>query len=85
MSEDLNVVEQYMQSSLTPVVPRPEFVHQLHRRLVDPTIPTIRFDNNNLSIKHLFVVFASIVSGIVLVVTASRAISMIFRNFRAYH
>ena len=80
MSEDLYVVEQYMQSSLRPVAPRPEFVHQLHRRLVDPTIPTIQF-NNDLSIKYLFVIFASLVSGIVLVVTASRVISILAKKF----
>lgn len=80
-SADIDRIENVMHSSLQPVAPRPEFVEGLHRRLTDPKIPRVRF-TRQYSSQFILLVIATILSGIVFVLTASRVIISLIREFR---
>ena len=68
-----------MQTSFKPVSPRPEFVQQLHRRLTDPMLPTVRF-SQPLRIQNGLLVIASILSGVIFIITASQVIKALMRK-----
>lgn len=74
-------LERFMQNSLTPVLPRPEFVQQLYHRLTDPMLPTVRLPQSR-GIQYGLLIIASVVSGIIFFITASQVIkALLKRNF----
>jgi len=77
--KDIENLERFMQTSFKPVSPRPEFVQQLHRRLTDPMLPTVRF-SQPLRIQHGLLVIASLLSGIIFIITASQVIKALMRR-----
>ena len=78
---DFDAIEQLMVSSLQPVDPRPEFVRGLHRRLTDPMSPTVRF-TRNYSTQFILLVIATVLSGVIFFLTASRVIISLVREFK---
>ena len=80
-SSEFDKIENAMHSSLQPVVPRPEFVEGLHRRLTDPMNPRVRF-TRQYSSQFILLVIATVLSGIVFIITASRVIISLIREFR---
>jgi len=78
-SEEIENLERFMQTSFKPVSPRPEFVQQLHRRLTDPMLPTVRF-SQPLRIQNGLLVIASILSGVIFIITASQVIKALMRK-----
>jgi hypothetical protein len=78
---EIDELEKSMQSSLQRVAPRPEFVEGLHRRLTDPMTPSVRF-TRQYSSQFILLVLASILSGIIFVLTSSRVIISLIREFR---
>lgn len=78
---DFDAIEQLMVSSLQPVDPRPEFVRGLHRRLTDPMSPTVRF-TRNYSTQFILLVIATVLSGVIFFLTASRVIISLIREFQ---
>ncbi|MCJ7537938.1 MAG: hypothetical protein WA997_13290 [Anaerolineales bacterium] len=80
-SSELNAIESVMLSSLQPVDPRPEFVEGLHQRLTDPMSPTVRF-TRQYSSQFILLIIATVLSGIVFILTASRVIISLIREFR---
>ena len=71
--EELEDLEQLMQTSLPPVNPRPEFVHQLRQRLTDPLLPTVRFPRIVTS-QFFLLIAVGIISGVIFILTASRLV-----------
>ena len=80
-TSDLEAIEKMMVSSLQPVRPRPEFVEGLHRRLTDPMSPTVRF-TRRFSYQFVLLVLATLLSGIIFFMTASRVIISLIREFQ---
>jgi len=80
-SSEFDRIENVMHSSLQPVVPRPEFVEGLHQRLTDPMTPTVRF-TRQYSTQFILLIIATVLSGIVFILTASRVIISLIREFR---
>ena len=80
-SYDINRIENAMQNSLQPVAPRPEFVEGLHQRLTDPMIPRVRF-TRQYSSQFILLVLATLLSGAVFLVAASKVIISLVREFR---
>jgi hypothetical protein len=80
-SSELNRIEDVMQTSLKPVAPRPEFVQGLHQRLTDPMNPRVRF-TRQYSSQFILLVLATVLSGIVFIITASRVIISLIREFK---
>ena len=80
-SSDIDRIENVMHSSLQPVTPRPEFVKGLHQRLTDPMNPRVRF-TRQYSLQFILLVVATLLSGIVFIITASRVIISLVREFR---
>lgn len=80
-SSELNRIEDVMQTSLKPVAPRPEFVEGLHQRLTDPMNPRVRF-TRQYSSQFILLVLATVLSGIVFIITASRVIISLIREFK---
>lgn len=80
-TSDLEAIEKMMVSSLQPVNPRPEFVEGLHRRLTDPMSPTVRF-TRRFSSQFLLLVLATLLSGVIFFLTASRVIISRVREFK---
>ena len=78
---DLEAIEQLMVSSLQPVNPRPEFVEGLHRRLTDPMSPTVRF-TRRFSSQFILLILATLLSGVIFFITASRVIVSLLREFK---
>ena len=78
---DFQEIEQLMVSSLKPVKPRPEFVEGLHQRLTDPKSPTVRF-TRRYSSQFILLILATILSGVIFIITASRVIISIIREFK---
>lgn len=78
---DFDAFEQLMVSSLQPVDPRPEFVRGLHKRLTDPMIPTVRF-TRKISTQFILLVIATLLSGVIFFLTASRVIISLIREFK---
>ena len=78
---DLEAIEQLMVSSLQPVNPRPEFVEGLHRRLTDPMSPTVRF-TRRFSSQFVLLILATLLSGVIFFITASRVIVSLLREFK---
>jgi len=78
---DLQVIEQMMVSSLQPVNPRPEFVEGLHQRLTDPMSPTVRF-TRRYSSQFILLILATLLSGVIFFITASRVIISLIREFK---
>ena len=78
---DFDAIEQLMVSSLQPVDPRPEFVKGLHKRLTDPMSPTVRF-TRQYSTQFVLLVLATLLSGVIFFLTASRVIISLVREFR---
>jgi hypothetical protein len=77
---DINEIEKIMVSSLQPVNPRPEFVKNLHQRLTDPTSPTVRF-TRKISTNFVLLILATILSGVIFFLTASRVIISLIKEF----
>ena len=77
---EIKFLERFINSSLTPVKPRPEFVEQLHQRLTDPMLPTVRVPRP-ATISYVLLVLASVVSGIVFFVTASQVVKSLVRRY----
>lgn len=77
---EINEIEKIMVSSLQPVNPRPEFVRNLHRRLTDPTSPTVRF-TRKISTNFVLLILATILSGVIFFFTASRVIISLIKEF----
>jgi hypothetical protein len=80
-TSDLEAIERLMVSSLQPVNPRPEFVEGLHQRLTDPMSPTVRF-TRRFSYQFILLVLATLLSGIIFFMTASRVIISLIREFK---
>ncbi|HUV26570.1 MAG TPA: hypothetical protein VMW34_04305 [Anaerolineales bacterium] len=80
-SSELNAIESVMLSSLQPVDPRPEFVEGLHQRLTDPMSPTVRF-TRQYSSQFILLIIATVLSGIVFILTAGRVIISLIKEFR---
>jgi hypothetical protein len=80
-TSDLEAIEKLMVSSLQPINPRPEFVEGLHQRLTDPMSPTVRF-TPRFSYQFLLLVLATFLSGIIFVMTASRVIISLIKEFK---
>jgi hypothetical protein len=80
-SSELNRIEDVMQTSLKPVAPRPEFVEGLHQRLTDPMNPRVRF-TRQYSSQFILLVLATVLSGMVFIITASRVIISLIREFK---
>ena len=80
-TSDLEAIEKLMVSSLQPINPRPEFVEGLHQRLTDPMSPTVRF-TRRFSYQFLLLVLATLLSGIIFFMTASRVIISLIREFK---
>jgi hypothetical protein len=80
-SSEIDRIEDVMHSSLQPVAPRPEFVEGLHQRLTDPMNPRVRF-TRQYSAQFILLVLASVVSGVIFILTASRVIISLVREFR---
>lgn len=80
-TSDFEAIEKMMVSSLQPVSPRPEFVEGLHRRLTDPMSPTVRF-TRRFSSQFLLLVLATLLSGVIFFLTASRVIISLVREFK---
>ena len=78
---DFDAIEKLMVSSLQPVDPRPEFVKGLHKRLTDPMSPTVRF-TRQYSTQFVLLVLATLLSGVIFFLTASRVIISLVREFR---
>jgi hypothetical protein len=78
---DLEAIEHLMVSSLQPVNPRPEFVEGLHRRLTDPMSPTVRF-TRRFSSQFILLILATLLSGVIFFITASRVIVSLLREFK---
>jgi hypothetical protein len=78
---DFDAIEKLMVSSLQPVDPRPEFVSGLHERLTDPMSPTVRF-TRNYSTHFILLVIATLLSGVIFFLTASRVIISLVREFQ---
>ncbi len=78
---DLQTIEQLMVSSLQPVNPRPEFVEGLHQRLIDPMSPTVRF-TRRYSSQFILLILASLLSGVIFFITASRVIISLLQEFK---
>jgi hypothetical protein len=77
--EEIENLERFMQTSFRPVSPRPEFVKQLHHRLTDPKIPTVRF-NRPLRIRYGLLAIASLLSGVIFLITASQVIKALMKR-----
>ncbi len=80
-SSEIDRIENVMNSSLQPVAPRPEFVEGLHQRLTDPMSPRVRF-TRQYSSQFILLIIATLLSGIVFILTASRVIISLVREFR---
>jgi hypothetical protein len=80
-TSDLEAIEKMMVTSLQPVRPRPEFVEGLHKRLTDPMSPTVRF-TRKFSYQFILLVLATLLSGVIFFMTASRVIISLIREFR---
>ena len=80
-SSEFDRIENVMHSSLQPVAPRPEFVEGLQQRLTDPMTPTVRF-TRQYSSQFILLIIATVLSGIVFILTASRVIISLIREFR---
>ena len=80
-TSDIEAIEELMVSSLQPVNPRPEFVEGLHRRLTDPMAPTVRF-TRRFSSQFLLLIVATLLSGVIFFLTASRVIISLIREFK---
>jgi hypothetical protein len=80
-TSELDAIEKMMVSSLKPVNPRPEFVEGLHKRLTDPMSPTVRF-TRRFSYQFLILVLATLLSGVIFFLTASRVIISLIREFQ---
>jgi hypothetical protein len=78
---EFDQIENAMHSSLQPVAPRPEFVEGLHQRLTDPMTPTVRF-SRQYSSEFILLIIATVLSGIVFIITASRVIISLIKEFR---
>ena len=78
-TNDFQHLERYMQNSLTPVTPRPEFVQQLHHRLTDPMLPRVRF-SQPLGIQYGLLIIASVLSGVIFFITASQVIKALIKK-----
>jgi hypothetical protein len=77
--DEIENLERFMQTSFKPVSPRPEFVQQLHHRLTDPMLPTVRF-SHPLNVQHGLLVIASILSGVIFIITASQVIKALMKR-----
>ena len=80
-SSEIDRIENVMHSSLQPVAPRPEFGEGLHQRLTDPMSPRVRF-TRQYSSQFILLIIATLLSGIVFILTASRVIISLVREFR---
>jgi hypothetical protein len=80
-ASEFDQIENAMHSSLQPVAPRPEFVEGLHQRLTDPMTPTVRF-SRQYSSEFILLIIATVLSGIVFIITASRVIISLIKEFR---
>jgi hypothetical protein len=80
-ASDLQAIEELMGSSLQPVDPRPEFVEGLHQRLTDPMSPTVRF-TRRYSYQFILLIIATLLSGIIFFLTASRVIISLVREIK---
>jgi hypothetical protein len=80
-ASDLHEFEQLMVSSLQPVNPRPEFIEGLHQRLTDPMSPTVRF-TRRYSSQFILLILATLLSGMIFFITASRVIISIIKEFK---
>jgi hypothetical protein len=80
-SSEIDRIENVMHSSMQPVAPRPEFVEGLHQRLTDPMSPRVRY-TRQYSSQFILLIIATLLSGIVFILTASRVIISLVREFR---
>lgn len=75
--EQIAEVESHLRATLSPVPPRPEFVKKLRHRLLDVSRPQIVLPKTNPK-QHILLVFASIASGVFVVLTGIRTVLSIF-------
>lgn len=76
---DIEHLERFMQNSLTPVSPRPEFVQQLHHRLTDPMLPRVRL-TQPVGVQNGLLIIASVISGIIFFITASQVLKALMKK-----
>ena len=79
--DGLEDLEHLMQTSFPAVNPRPEFVHQLHQRLTDPLLPTVRFPRKVTSQFLLFIAIG-VISGVIFFLTAGRLFKSLIDTIR---
>ncbi len=79
--EDLQDFEKLVETSFHPVIPRPEFVFQLHQRLTDPKRPTVRFPRKATSQFLLFITLG-VIGGAIFIVTVTRLIKALLDLMR---
>lgn len=80
-AENIDEIEKLMVTSLQPVDPRPEFVETLHQRLTDPMSPSVRF-TRRYSYQFILLGLATLLSGVIFFLTASRMIISLIREFK---
>lgn len=80
--DELGEVEKLISTSLTPVSPRPEFVENLYRRLTDPANPRVRF-SKYYSLQFILLCIASLLSGIIFLLTTTQVIMALLREMRS--
>jgi hypothetical protein len=80
-AENIDEIEKLMVTSLQPVDPRPEFVETLHKRLTDPMSPSVRF-TRRYSYQFILLGLATLLSGVIFFLTASRMIISLIREFK---
>ena len=78
---DLQDFEKLVETSFRPVNPRPEFVQQLHQRLTDPLLPTVRFPRKATS-QFLLFISVGVIGGIVFIVTLIRLVKALIDLIR---
>lgn len=80
-ADNIDRIERLMGASFRRVEPRPEFVEKLHQRLTDPRSPSVRF-TRRFSYRFILLGLATLLSGVIFVLTASRMIISLIREFK---
>lgn len=80
-TENIDNIERMISSSLQRVEPRPEFVEKLRQRLTDPMSPSVRF-TRRYSYQFILLVLATLLSGVIFFLTASRMIISLIKEFK---
>lgn len=72
--EDLSEIEDYLESMLLPVEPRPQYIDELRLRLIQPTGIDLSERVSPEMLRKLAFTGAGIASGVLVLLTAVRAV-----------